>query len=68
MFSISRNGKQVRDILHADDMIALYFMALQHADKIACQVFNIEGGMRRFLSLLELFDLLEKQLNIELKY
>ena len=37
-FTISGNGKQVRDILHADDMISLYYTALQNADKIAGQV------------------------------
>lgn len=68
IFSISGNGKQVRDILHADDMISLYYTALQHADKIAGQVFNIGGGMKQSLSLLELFDLLEKLLDVELEY
>lgn len=67
-FTISGNGKQVRDILHADDMIRLYYTAMKHADEIAGQVFNIGGGMEQSLSLLELFDLLEDILNIKLEY
>ena len=67
-FDISGNGKQVRDILHADDMIRLYYTAALHADKISGQVFNIGGGMGQSLSLLELFTLLEELLDIELEY
>ena len=67
-FTISGNGKQVRDILHAEDMICLYYTALQNADKIAGQVFNIGGGIENSLSLLELFDMLEDILNVKLDY
>lgn len=67
-FTISGNGKQVRDILHAEDMISLYYTALQNADKIAGQVFNIGGGIENSLSLLELFDMLEDILNVKLDY
>lgn len=67
-FTISGNGKQVRDILHADDMINLYYTALQNGDKIAGQVFNIGGGIENSLSLLELFDMLEGILNVKLDY
>ena len=58
-FTISGDGKQVRDVLHADDMVKLYFSAVAHADRAAGQVFNIGGGMKNSLSLLELFDHLE---------
>lgn len=67
-FTISGNGKQVRDILHIDDMIRLYYMALCKADKISGQAFNIGGGMDQSLSLLELFDMLEGLLGVKLEY
>ncbi len=67
-FTISGNGKQVRDILHADDMIRLYYTALHHSSKASGQVFNIGGGMDQSLSLLELFDLLEELLEVKLDY
>lgn len=58
-FTISGNGKQVRDVLHADDMITLYYSALERIDVARGQAFNVGGGMANSLSLLELFGLLE---------
>lgn len=67
-FTISGNGKQVRDVLHAEDMISLYFSTLQHADTAAGQAFNIGGGITNSLSLLELFQLLEAETGRPLQY
>jgi len=67
-FTISGNGKQVRDVLHAEDMISLYFSILQYADDAAGQAFNIGGGIANSLSLLELFALLEHEINHPLRY
>lgn len=67
-FTISGNGKQVRDILHARDMISLYYTALEHADEVCGEAYNIGGTMEQSLSLLELFTLLEKQLGIKMEY
>lgn len=68
IFTISGNGKQVRDVLHAQDMIRLYMSVPSHIEKAKGQVFNIGGGMENSLSLLELFGFLEKELNIKLNY
>lgn len=67
-FTISGNGKQVRDVLYSEDMINLYINAPKHMGKAKGQVFNIGGGMKNSLSLLELFAILEEELNINLKY
>lgn len=67
-FTISGNGKQVRDVLHADDIVNLYFSALEKMDSAAGNAFNIGGGMRGSLSLLELFNLLETILGKPLDY
>jgi CDP-paratose 2-epimerase len=67
-FTISGNGKQVRDVLHGEDMISLYFSTLKHADAAAGQAFNIGGGIANSLSLLELFGLLEREINQPLQY
>ena len=66
-FSISGNGKQVRDVLHAEDMKRLYFSGLSKIDNNCGQVFNIGGGLDNSLSLLELFDILEQHLHISLQ-
>jgi len=67
-FTISGNGKQVRDVLHAEDIIQLYFAAIDNIDICCGQAFNIGGGMDNSLSLLELFSLLEGLLGIQLTY
>ena len=48
-FTISGNGKQVRDVLYADDMVDLYLGVIKNIDKVKGQVFNIGGGMRNRL-------------------
>ena len=67
-FTISGNGKQVRDVLHAEDMKRLYFSVIERIDRIKGEAFNIGGGMKNSLSLLELFDFLEKELDVKLTY
>jgi CDP-paratose 2-epimerase len=67
-FTISGNGKQVRDVLHADDMKRLYLAAIQNIDRAKGHAFNIGGSVDNSLSLLELFELLEKIANISLSY
>jgi CDP-paratose 2-epimerase len=67
-FTISGTGKQVRDVLHAEDMIALYFSTAQVMESVRGEVFNIGGGRENSLSLLELFKLLEELLQIKLDY
>lgn len=61
-FTISGTGKQVRDVLHAEDLVRLYHTAYEHRDQVRGEVFNIGGGMENSLSLLELFDLLKGML------
>ena len=67
-FTISGNGKQVRDVLFASDIISCYFDALKNIHKTAGQTFNIGGGFENSLSLLELFDLCNKFLDIKMNY
>lgn len=67
-FTISGNGKQVRDVLFVRDLIECYFKASDSIDSIAGQAFNIGGGIDNSLSLLELFRHLERELKITLNY
>ncbi len=67
-FTISGNGKQVRDLLHAEDMISLYFTCLEKTEAVRGQAYNIGGGMDKSLSLLELFHRLEQICNVKLSY
>jgi CDP-paratose 2-epimerase len=67
-FTISGNGKQVRDLLHIDDLIKLYFTFLDNYERFKGEAFNIGGGMENSLSLLELLEILEDELKIKLNY
>ncbi len=67
-FNISGSGKQVRDVLHADDMKRLYRAALGNIEAVRGQAFNIGGGVQNSLSLLELFDILEKIADIKMTF
>ena len=68
LFTVSGSGKQVRDVLHAEDMKRLYFAAHDNIDHAQGQAFNIGGGMSNSLSLLELFSLLEEFTQVKLSY
>ncbi len=67
-FTISGTGKQVRDLLHVDDAVDLYFSCLDSIDAVTGQAFNIGGGMANSLSLLELFAKLEELQGVALSY
>lgn len=67
-FTISGTGKQVRDVLHAEDIVRLYYLAVSKIDKVAGNAFNIGGGINSSLSLLELFTLLESITGVPLRY
>lgn len=67
-FTISGNGKQVRDILYVDDTVDLYFNTIEMIEKAKGNAFNIGGGMDNSLSLLELFGILEQKMGVKLKY
>jgi CDP-paratose 2-epimerase len=60
--SVYGDGKQVRDVLFIDDLIAAYLGAVEHSSKTAGQVFNIGGGPTRTLSILELLAGLESRI------
>lgn len=46
----------------------LYFKTIKNIEKIKGQVFNIGGGTKNSLCLTELFDILEKKLEVKLNY
>jgi CDP-paratose 2-epimerase len=66
--TIYGNGKQVRDVLHISDLIQAYDAALERIDYTAGQAYNIGGGPRNTLSLLELVRFLEHMFRRPLRY
>lgn len=49
--TIYGNGKQVRDILHVDDLLRAYDQAYKKRKKTAGQIYNIGGGIDNTLSI-----------------
>lgn len=52
---ICGDGKQVRDVLHVDDLLDAYDAAIERIDHVAGRVFNIGGGTGNSLSVWEEF-------------
>lgn len=49
--TIYGNGKQVRDLLHVDDLVAAYQLATAHIDVTAGQVYNLGGSAANTLAI-----------------
>jgi CDP-paratose 2-epimerase len=53
------DGKQVRDILHIDDLVEAFLLAARDVDRLSGQAFNIGGGPGNVISLLDLLERIE---------
>lgn len=62
------NGKQVRDVLYVDDLINAYDLAFTNINKTKGKVYNIGGGIKFNLSLLESFKIIEKIVSKNLNF
>ncbi len=62
------DGKQIRDVLFVEDLVDAFVRAYDCREKSAGQVYNIGGGPRQTLSLLELIDFIENEMNLKLPY
>jgi CDP-paratose 2-epimerase len=58
--TIYGNGKQVRDVLFVEDLVAAYDSAVRHIETTSGKAYNIGGGPENTLSLLELVDTLNR--------
>jgi len=52
------DGKQVRDILFVDDLVNAYILAMENIDVLNGHAFNMGGGVKNTISLLELCDII----------
>lgn len=59
-FGYGGTGKQVRDILHIDDLYRLIDWQIHHLDEITGEIFNVGGGVDTSVSLQELTGLCEE--------
>lgn len=63
--TIYGDGKQVRDILFITDLLDAFDKAVQNIDHTSGQVYNIGGGRDNSISVLELLELIQKELKIK---
>jgi len=61
-------GKQVRDLLHVDDLVELFYILSRKRNQIDTTSFNVGGGALNQLSILELFQLLSSEFNLKVDY
>lgn len=53
-------GKQVRDLLHIDDLITLVDLQIHQIEKFSGKIFNAGGGLKTSASLLEMSAICQK--------
>ena len=64
VFTVSGCGKQVRDVLHASDLVHLYKAAFMRREQCSGHIFNIGGGLDNSLSIRELLLLIQDNINL----
>src|SRR5207253_2483027 len=58
--TIYGDGKQVRDILFIEDLVDAFLLAQENMSELRGRAFNIGGGPRNTISLLELLRIIEE--------
>jgi len=66
--TIYGDGKQVRDVLFVEDLVAAYDSIIKNIDKISGNVYNVGGGSKNQMSLLELISFIENFTGKKLEY
>lgn len=66
--TIYGDGKQVRDILYVDDVFSAFTLAGERIEKTKGSIYNIGGGRKNSISILELLDLIKKDFKKQLRH
>lgn len=65
--TIFGDGYQIRDLLHVEDLIRAYKMAIKNIKKARGQAFNIGGGLKNAYSLLQVIEILKDNYGYKIK-
>lgn len=63
--TIYGNGKQIRDLLYVGDATELYEIIFEKMDSLSGNVYNLGGGPKNTLSLIELIELMRANLGYD---
>src|SRR2546421_7472322 len=66
--TIYGDGRQVRDVLHVEDLLRAFEAARLHLEKTAGEVYNVGGGIENSTSLLEIIDEIEEVTGSHMRY
>ena len=66
--TIYGDGRQVRDVLHVEDLLRAFEAARLHLEKTAGEVYNVGGGIENSTSLLEIIDEIEEVTGSRMRY
>lgn len=61
------NGKQVRDILYVGDLVRAFRAAAERIRDVQGRIYNIGGGARNTLSLLELLGIMQRDFGLRVE-
>ena len=62
------DGKQVRDLLHVDDLVNAYDICIARSEEVAGKIFNVGGGAGYSRSVLGLIHQIERMIGAKLDY
>jgi CDP-paratose 2-epimerase len=68
--TIYGDGKQVRDLLFIDDLVDLYYRAIEVEPTLSAAVYNVGGGPEQAVSLFDVIGIIEEALDhsMDLKF
>jgi CDP-paratose 2-epimerase len=66
--TIYGDGRQVRDVLHVHDLVRAFEAARQNAERTAGEIYNVGGGVRNAVSLLDVVQKIRRTTFRRLEY
>jgi CDP-paratose 2-epimerase len=66
--TIYGDGRQVRDLLHVDDLLDAFEAAARNIQTTSGRVYNMGGGAANAVSLIEVIEFIERRMGVRIPY